>query len=101
MYLIGREVHVWSLLKGVMGVKKTKQIIMNKLKDAKKFSVIINSTPDLSHIDQITITFRFVNEKGNVIEQFVDFELISCHIGESLCDCHHNSKRPWLVYLKL
>jgi len=63
-----------------------KQVIANEIKDAKYFSVIVDSTPDLSHTDQLTIIFRFVNFKGNVLERFIAFEPISCHTGESLCD---------------
>lgn len=70
----------------VMG-EKTKRVIANELKDAKYFSVIVDSTPDLSHTDQLTFIFRFVNEKGNVMERFIGFQPISGHTGESLCDC--------------
>ncbi len=70
----------------VMG-EKTKQVIANELKDAKYISVIVDSTPDLSHTDQLTFIFRFVNEKGNVMERFIGFQPISGHTGESLCDC--------------
>lgn len=45
----------------VMG-EKTKQVIANALKVARYFSVIIDSTPDLSHTDQLTFIFRFVND---------------------------------------
>lgn len=66
--------------------RKTRQTIMKELRDAKYFSVIVDSTPDLSHVDQLTYIFRFVSE-GRIVERFVGFEPISSHRGESLADC--------------
>lgn len=60
---------------------------MKELRDAKYFSVIVDSTPDLSHVDQLTYIFRFVNSEGRIVERFVGFEPISSHRGESLADC--------------
>lgn len=70
----------------VMG-EKTKKVIANEIKEAKYFSVIVDSTPDLSHVDQLTFIFRFVNQDGHIQERFLGFEPIESHTGESLADC--------------
>jgi len=36
---------------------------------AKYFSVIVDSTPDLAHVDQLTFVFRFVSADGGVVER--------------------------------
>ena len=52
--------------------EKTKQAITKELKEANYFSVIVDSTPDLSHVDQLTFIFRFVSKTGQVVEPFSD-----------------------------
>lgn len=70
---------------GLMG-DKIKQTIATELERAKNFSVVVDSTPDMSHVDQLTFVFRFVNEKGKVVERFIGFEPIHSHTGSSLAD---------------
>ena len=65
---------------------KTKQVIADEIKQAKYFSVIVDSTPDLSHVDQLTFVFRFVNASGKVVERFIGFEPIHSHTGLSLAE---------------
>lgn len=67
--------------------EKTKQAIAAKLQRAKYFSVIVDSTPDMSHVDLLTFVCRFVSEKGKVIERFIAFEPIHSHTGSSLAKC--------------
>lgn len=67
--------------------EKTRQVIAEDLRDAKYFSVIVDSTPDLSHVDQLTFIFRFVSKQGNIVERFLAFEPIHSHTGQSLADC--------------
>lgn len=74
---------------GLMG-DKTKREIAEEIQQAKYFSVIIDSTPDLSHVDQLTFVFRFVkilDGKAAVLERFIGFEPIHSHTGSSLADC--------------
>lgn len=71
---------------GLMG-DKTKQVIATELQRAKYFSVIVDSTPDMSHVDQLTFVFRFVSEEGKVVERFIGFEPIHSHTGSSLAGC--------------
>uniref|UniRef100_A0A672HX76 TTF-type domain-containing protein n=1 Tax=Salarias fasciatus TaxID=181472 RepID=A0A672HX76_SALFA len=67
--------------------EKTRQVIAEELRDAKYFSVIVDSTPDLSHVDQLTFIFRFVSKQGDTVERFLAFEPIQSHTGQSLADC--------------
>uniref|UniRef100_A0A8C5GFL1 TTF-type domain-containing protein n=1 Tax=Gouania willdenowi TaxID=441366 RepID=A0A8C5GFL1_GOUWI len=67
--------------------EKTKQAIATELQQAKYFSVIVDSTPDMSHVDQLTFVFRFVSETGKVVERFIGFEPIHSHTGSSLAEC--------------
>jgi len=66
----------------VMG-DKTRQIIAEEIQQAQYFSVFVDSTPDLSHVDQLTFIFRFVNKEGKIVERFLTFEPIESHTGES------------------
>jgi len=70
----------------LMGAK-TKQAIADELQASKYYSIIVDSTPDLSHVDQLTFIFRFVSKEGSVVERFVGFEPITSHTGESLANC--------------
>lgn len=47
----------------------------------------MDSTPDLSHVDQLTFIFSFVDPDGHVVERFLAFEPIESHTGQSLADC--------------
>ena len=70
----------------VMG-EKTRQTVADEIREAKYFSVVVDSTPDLSHVDQLTFIFRFVDKKGKVVERFLAFEPIESHTGKSLAEC--------------
>lgn len=47
---------------------KVKKIIVNDIKSAKYFSVIVDSTPDISHTDQLSFVLRYVGKDGLPIE---------------------------------
>ncbi len=66
---------------------KTKLVIATELQQAKYFFIIADSTPGMSHVDQLTFVFWFVSEKGKVFELFIGFELIHSHTGLSLAEC--------------
>lgn len=46
--------------------------IVNELKAAKYYSISVDSTPDLSHVDQLTFIARYVKD-GEPIERFLQF----------------------------
>lgn len=47
--------------------------IINETKVSKYYSVIVDSTPDVSHVDQLSIVLRYVKPNGEPIERFVKF----------------------------
>ncbi|XP_071033099.1 zinc finger MYM-type protein 1-like [Parasteatoda tepidariorum] len=68
----------------IMGYKVLSKIIA-ELKKAKYFSVSVDSTPDISHVDQLTFVIRYVND-GIPVERFLDFIPIESHKSEYLSD---------------
>ena len=68
----------------IMG-QKWFQSIIHELKCAKYLSVSIDSTPDITHIDQLTCVLRYVLDNGPV-ERFVKFIEIGGHTGEELAN---------------
>lgn len=58
--------------------KKLKDDILEMLKQAKYYSIILDCTPDVSHVEQISIVVRFVvfnalTQKIEIREHFLDF----------------------------
>lgn len=47
--------------------EKNRQVIAEELCDAKYFSVIVDSTPDLSHVNQLTFIFTLVSNQGKTV----------------------------------
>lgn len=56
----------------LMGDKVLKQI-RDEIKKVKYFSLIIDSTPDIAHIDQLTLVIRYVLDSGKPCERFLKF----------------------------
>lgn len=65
---------------------KVLSIIQKEIKVAKYYGVIVDSTPDISHIDQLSIIVRYVDEKGEPLERFIHFVPIHSHGSSNLCD---------------
>ena len=53
----------WWLIKRLLHAVK-------EIKDAKYFSFIVDSTPDVSNVDQLTFTVRYVTETAEIAEHF-------------------------------
>lgn len=66
----------------LMGNKVLVEII-SELKKAKYYSISVDSTPDLSHVDQLTFTVRYVKDAAP-IERFLQFVPIHGHGAEHL-----------------
>ena len=68
----------------IMG-NKVLAVIVKELQQSKYFSVSIVSTPDISHIDQLTIVVRYVRiSDEEVVERFLTFIPIESHTGKAL-----------------
>jgi hypothetical protein len=66
----------------IMGTNLRDQFI-NEVKQATYFSLIVDSTPDVSHLDQLTIILRYVLPDGLIKESFFAFIHIYAHNAES------------------
>lgn len=56
----------------IMGAKVTTTII-EELQRAKYFSFSVDSTPDNTHVDQLSLILRFVKDNGDPVERFICF----------------------------
>lgn len=65
---------------------KVKKIMVNDIKSAKYFSVIVDSTPDISHTDQLSFVIRYVGKKGLPVERFLLFIPNAGHKSKNLAD---------------
>lgn len=60
-------------------------VLSKILKEAKYFGIIVDSTPDLQHVDQLSFILRYVNPKSyEVHERFLKFLPIKSHKGSAL-----------------
>ena len=60
-------------------------IIIEELKSAKYYSISVDSTPDIKHVDQLSFTVRYVIPTGPV-ERFLCFIPMKGHKGEDIAD---------------
>ena len=59
------------------------KLILISISNAKYFSIIVDSTPDVSHIDQLTFVLRYIKD-GEPVERFITFTPIKSHKSKSL-----------------
>ncbi len=54
--------------------KKVLRAIVKEVKNDKYFSIIVDSTSDVTHVDQLAVIIRYVQEKsGEPVERFLEF----------------------------
>uniref|UniRef100_H2ZHP2 TTF-type domain-containing protein n=1 Tax=Ciona savignyi TaxID=51511 RepID=H2ZHP2_CIOSA len=58
-------------------------VIIDEIKTAKYFSISVDSTPDIMHVDQLTVVIRYVLQSGPV-ERFLKFIPIYSHTGSEI-----------------
>lgn len=64
---------------------KLLSVIIDEINDTKYFSFSVDSTPDLCHVDQLTVIVRYVvKATHSVVERFLCFLPIESHTGEAL-----------------
>lgn len=51
--------------------------ILNDVKHVKYYSIVFDETTDVSHVSQLSLILRYIDNKNNVHEKFVGF--INCH----------------------
>ena len=71
--------------------KRVKEVILNELKIAKNYSFSVDSTPDITHMGQLTFNPRYVMINGYPIEMFLKFVHIPSHTGQSLFEVIKNT----------
>lgn len=59
--------------------------ILDEIKGSKYYSISVDSTPDISHIDQLTFTVRYICG-SEPVERFLEFIPIFSHSSENLAD---------------
>lgn len=64
---------------------KVLNVILSELREAKYFSISVDSTPDVSHCDQLVFCVRYV-KNGVPIERFLQFIPIDEHKSEYLTE---------------
>ncbi|XP_025202811.1 uncharacterized protein LOC112599904 [Melanaphis sacchari] len=57
----------------VLTTKKVKGSIINEVKSRKYYLIVVDSTPDITHSDQLTFILRYVSDKGGPTERFLEF----------------------------
>lgn len=60
------------------------KIILEELKTAKYYSLIVDSTPDIANVDQLVIALRYVLPSGIPVERFLVFVPNSGHKSEEV-----------------
>lgn len=64
--------------------QKVRETIIKEIKKAKYFSIVVDSTPDVSHTDQLSFIFRYVMDNGEPVERFLHFLPNTGHKSEDL-----------------
>ncbi|XP_065682428.1 uncharacterized protein LOC136095605 [Hydra vulgaris] len=59
---------------------------LNNIASAKYFSLIVDSSTDTSHCNQLAIIIRYVSEEAVVEERFIGFESSCGHSGKAMAD---------------
>lgn len=65
---------------------KVMDTILNELKEAKYYSISVDSTSDVSHVDQLAFTIRYFTKYGTAIERFLTFLPVADHHSEALAN---------------
>jgi len=64
--------------------KTVLEIICKEIKLAKYFSIIVDSAPDVSKVDQLTVAIRYIRYDGSPVERFIGFLPSVGHKGQEM-----------------
>ncbi|XP_039388604.1 zinc finger MYM-type protein 1-like [Mauremys reevesii] len=64
--------------------EQLRNLFTDEVKDANYYSIIVDSTPDVSHEAQLTLILRYVTGNGEVVEQFLCFVPLKSHTSKWL-----------------
>ncbi|XP_022169336.1 zinc finger MYM-type protein 1-like [Myzus persicae] len=67
-------------------VTKVQNQIVEEVINAQYFSIVIDSTPDIAHVDQLSFILRYVNNKGLPVERFLCFLENVGHKSQCMAD---------------
>ena len=77
--------------------KQTQEAILNEIQEARYFTILLDSTRDISHIDQLSFCFRFVNNKGKVVECFLQYKALDSATAENLFHVLTEQLKVWSI----
>jgi len=64
--------------------KETKHNIIEEVKEAGMYSIIADTTPDVSHKDQLSVCLRYVSSKAEVCERLIAIDEIVDKTGKGI-----------------
>jgi len=67
--------------------QNVREVICKDMKQSKYFSFIIDSTPDMSHVDQLVLAVRYVSNNGEPCERFLTFIPSAGYKAEEMLIC--------------
>ena len=70
--------------------KKVKDLILEEIKTAKYFSILLDSTPDVSHIDQMAFIVRYVKIDSNNEVQIKESGILSEFLSTARKKCRRH-----------
>ena len=66
--------------------KEVFHAVISEIKTSKFYSLVLDSTPDISHTDQLTVIVRYVSSYCEPVERFLTFIPIKGHSAEYLTE---------------
>ncbi|XP_038644232.1 zinc finger MYM-type protein 1-like, partial [Scyliorhinus canicula] len=89
--VVSKETHIHYCGKNVQNEiinllgNAVQENILNRAKEAKYFSLILDCTPDISHVEQLSFTIRFLDvEDISIKEHFVNYKPVIDTTGKGL-----------------
>lgn len=91
--------HTYEQFINIMS-EKVRNTIVEEIKTAKYFSISVDSTPDISHVDQLSFIVRYVNPFGKPVERFLCFLDHIGHKAEKMAEAIFSTIEKFELNLK-